>query len=66
MGEEVKYQLRLTLSDPFAEVARNHPDDPSIASLQKDGGQSRMPRHDRSSSWSATTLVCATSSNALS
>jgi putative transposase len=32
----------------------------------KDGGQSRMPRHDRSSSWSATTLVCATSSNALS
>ena len=35
-------------------------------SLQKDRGQSRMPRHDRSSSWSATTLVCATSSNALS
>jgi hypothetical protein len=33
MGEEVKYQLRLTLSDPFAEVARNHPDDPSIAPL---------------------------------
>ena len=27
-------------------------------------GQSRMPRHDRSSSWSVTTLVCATSSNA--
>jgi hypothetical protein len=26
MGEEVKYQLRLTLSDPFAEVARNFPD----------------------------------------
>ena len=34
-------------------------------SLQKDGGQSRMPRHDRSSSWSATTLVCATGSGAL-
>jgi hypothetical protein len=33
MGEEVKYQLRLTLSDPFAEVARNFPDDPSIAPL---------------------------------
>jgi hypothetical protein len=33
MGDEVKYQLRLTLSDPFAEVARNFPDDPSIAPL---------------------------------
>src|SRR5215831_7371342 len=33
MGEEVKYQLRLTLSDPFAEVARNFPEDPSIAPL---------------------------------
>jgi hypothetical protein len=33
MGKELKYQLRLTLSDPFAKVARNHPDDPSIASL---------------------------------
>ena len=33
MGEELKYQLRLTLSDPFAKVARNHPDDPSIAPL---------------------------------
>jgi hypothetical protein len=33
MGEEVKYQLRLTLSDPFAEVARNFPDDASIAPL---------------------------------
>jgi hypothetical protein len=25
--------LRLTLSDPFAKVARSHPNDPSIASL---------------------------------
>jgi hypothetical protein len=33
MGNELKYQLRLTLGDPFAEVARNHPDDPSIAPL---------------------------------
>jgi hypothetical protein len=41
MGEEVKYQLRLTLSDPFAEVARNHPDDPSIAPLTQ-----LLRRHD--------------------
>jgi hypothetical protein len=33
MAEELKYQLRLTLGDAFAEVARNHPDDPSIAPL---------------------------------
>jgi hypothetical protein len=33
MDEELKYQLRLTLGDPFAKIARNHPDDPSIASL---------------------------------
>ncbi len=33
MGEGLKYQLRLTLSDPFAKVARNHPDDPSLAPL---------------------------------
>ncbi len=33
MAEEVKYQLRLTLSDPFANVARSHPDDPSIVAL---------------------------------
>jgi len=43
MGEEVKYQLRLTLTDPFAEVARNHPDDPSIASLTE-----LLRRHDAS------------------
>jgi len=41
MGEELKYQLRLTLSDPFAKVARNHPDDPSIASLTQ-----LLRRHD--------------------
>jgi hypothetical protein len=41
MGEELKYQLRLTLSDPFAQVARDHPDDPSIASLTQ-----LLRRHD--------------------
>ena len=41
MGEELKYQLRLTLSDPFAKVARHHPDDPSIASLTQ-----LLRRHD--------------------
>jgi hypothetical protein len=41
MGEELKYQLRLTLSDAFAQVARNHPDDPSIAPLTQ-----LLRRHD--------------------
>jgi hypothetical protein len=41
MGEELKYQLRLTLSDPFAKVARNHPDHPSIALLTQ-----VLHRHD--------------------
>jgi hypothetical protein len=41
MGDELKYQLRLTLSDPFAEVARNHPDDPSIVPLTQ-----LLRRHD--------------------
>jgi hypothetical protein len=41
MGEELKYQLRLTLRDTFAEVARNHPDDPSIALLTQ-----LLGRHD--------------------
>ena len=41
MSEELKYQLRLTLSDPFAKVARNHPDDPSIACLTQ-----LLRRHD--------------------
>jgi hypothetical protein len=41
MGEELKYQLRLTLNDPFAEMARNHPDDSSIAPLTQ-----LLHRHD--------------------
>ena len=41
MSEELKYQLRLTLSDPLAKVARNDPDDPSIASLTQ-----LLRRHD--------------------
>jgi hypothetical protein len=41
MGEELKYQLRLTLSDAFAKVARDHPDDPSIAPLTQ-----LLCRHD--------------------
>jgi hypothetical protein len=31
--EDLKYQLRLTLRDDFAKVARDHADDPSIAPL---------------------------------
>jgi hypothetical protein len=41
VGEELKYQLRLTLRDAFAEAARNHPDDPSIAPLTQ-----LLCRHD--------------------
>src|SRR6516164_10957058 len=41
MGGELKYQLRLTLSDPFAKVARSQPDDPSIAPLTQ-----VLHRHD--------------------
>ena len=41
MGGELKYQLRLTLSDPFAKVARSQPDDPSIAPLTQ-----LLRRHD--------------------
>jgi hypothetical protein len=41
MGGELKYQLRLTLRDAFAEVARNHPGDPSIAPLTQ-----LLGRHD--------------------
>jgi hypothetical protein len=41
MGEELKFQLRLTLNDRFAEMARNHPDDPSIAPLAQ-----LLHRHD--------------------
>ena len=40
MGE-LKYQLRLTLRDDFAKVARSHPDDPSIAPLTR-----LLCRHD--------------------
>ena len=28
MRDELKYQLRLTLRDPFADAVRNHPDKP--------------------------------------
>jgi hypothetical protein len=41
MGKELKFQLRLTLSDAFAETARNHPDDPSLAALTQ-----LLSRHD--------------------
>jgi hypothetical protein len=41
MRDELKYQLRLTLRDPFVDVARNHPDDPSIAPLTQ-----VLQRHD--------------------
>ncbi|HEY7297998.1 MAG TPA: hypothetical protein VH684_08690 [Xanthobacteraceae bacterium] len=41
MSEELKYQLRLTLSDPFAKVARNRPDDPAISPLTQ-----VLHRHD--------------------
>ena len=33
MSDELKFQLRLTLSDEFAQVARNVPGDPSISTL---------------------------------
>ena len=33
MSDDLKFQLRLTLNDPFALVARNDPDDPSISPL---------------------------------
>ncbi len=41
MNEKLQYQLRVNLNDPFAEVARNHPDDPSIGSLTQ-----VLQRHD--------------------
>ena len=41
MSEELKYQLRLTLSDPFAKLARKRPDDPSIVPLTQ-----VLHRHD--------------------
>ena len=33
MSDDLKFQLRLTLSDEFAHVARNDPGDPSISTL---------------------------------
>ena len=33
MSDDLKFQLRLTLSDEFAQVARNVPGDPSISRL---------------------------------
>ena len=33
MSDDLKFQLRLTLSDEFAQVARNVPGDPSISML---------------------------------
>ncbi len=33
MSDDLKFQLRLTLSDEFAQVARNDPGDPSISTL---------------------------------
>ena len=33
MSDDLKFQLRLTLSDEFAQVARNVPGDPSISPL---------------------------------
>jgi hypothetical protein len=33
MGEHLKYQLRLTLSDEFAPLARNDPGHPSLSAL---------------------------------
>src|SRR6476646_1396436 len=33
MTDDLKFQLRLTLSDEFAQVARNVPGDPSISTL---------------------------------
>jgi hypothetical protein len=33
MADDVKFQLRLTLNDGFAQAARNNPTDPSLAPL---------------------------------
>ena len=52
MGEELKYQLRLTLNDPFARMARNHPDDSSIAvTTQVAGCGSRNPQVGDQAFW---------------
>jgi hypothetical protein len=31
ISDDLKFQLRLTLSDEFAQVVRNDPEDPSIS-----------------------------------
>ena len=41
MSNDLKFQLRLTLNDEFAQVARNNPDDPSLSTLTK-----ILNRHD--------------------
>jgi hypothetical protein len=41
MSDDLKFQLRLTLRDEFAQVARHHPEDPSIARLTE-----ILKRHD--------------------
>lgn len=41
MTDDLKFQLRLTMSDQFAKVARNHPEDPSISALTE-----VLHRHD--------------------
>jgi hypothetical protein len=41
MNDELKFQLRLTLSDQFAQVARSNPGDPSIFPLTN-----ILKRHD--------------------
>jgi hypothetical protein len=35
MGDDLKFQLRLTLRDEFAQAARNDPADPSISPMTK-------------------------------
>ena len=41
MNTDLKFQLRLTLTDEFAPIARNHPGHPSILSLTE-----ILRRHD--------------------
>jgi hypothetical protein len=41
MSDDLKFQLRLTLRDELARVARHHPEDPSIAPLTE-----ILNRHD--------------------
>jgi hypothetical protein len=41
MSDDLKFQLRLTLNEEFAQVARNDPESPSISLLTK-----TLSRHD--------------------